>query len=68
MKTEFAKDSVFGYSTAYLPDYVEEKTNGRISASTVERFTLSDIRGGSLDRLMALQNNVCCAVDGETPG
>jgi len=65
-ETEFAKDSVFGYSTAYLPDYVEEKTNGRISASTVERFTLSDIRGGSLDRLMALQNNVCCAVDGET--
>ena len=24
-ETEFAKDSVFGYSTAYLPDYVEEK-------------------------------------------
>jgi uncharacterized protein YgbK (DUF1537 family) len=65
-ETEFAKDSVFGYSTAYLPDYVEEKTKGRISASTVERFTVSDIRGGSLDRLLALQNNVCCAVDGET--
>jgi uncharacterized protein YgbK (DUF1537 family) len=65
-ETEFAKDSVFGYSTAYLPDYVEEKTKGRIPANTVERFTLSDIRGGSLERLMALQNNVCCAVDGET--
>lgn len=65
-ETEFAKDSVFGYSTAYLPDYVEEKTQGRIPADTVERFTLSDIRGGSLDRLMALENNVCCAVDGET--
>lgn len=65
-ETEFAKDSVFGYSTAYLPDYVEEKTQGRISANSVERFTLGDIRTGSLDRLMALQNNVCCAVDGET--
>jgi uncharacterized protein YgbK (DUF1537 family) len=65
-ETEFAKDSVFGYSTAYLPDYVEEKTRGRIPANTVERFTLTDIRGGSLERLMSLQNNVCCAVDGET--
>ncbi len=65
-ETEFAKDSVFGYSTAYLPDYVEEKTSGRISANQVERFTLSDIRQGTQDRLMQLQGNVCVAVDGET--
>lgn len=65
-ETEFAKDSVFGYSTSYLPDYVAEKTAGRISAASVERFTLVDIRAGSLDRLMALEHNVCCAVDGET--
>jgi uncharacterized protein YgbK (DUF1537 family) len=65
-ETEFAKDSVFGYSTAYLPDYVQEKTKGRISADRVERFTLNDIRNGSQDRLMALHDNVCCAVDGET--
>ena len=25
-ETEFARDSVFGFSTAFLPDYVEEKT------------------------------------------
>ncbi|MGB3310376.1 MAG: four-carbon acid sugar kinase family protein [Nodosilinea sp.] len=65
-ETEFAKDSVFGYSTSYLPDYVAEKTAGRIPPETVERFTLADIRSGSLDRLMTLENNVCCAVDGET--
>ena len=65
-ETEFAKDSVFGYSTAYLPNYVEEKTRGRITADSVERFTLSDIRSSALERLMALHNNVCCAVDGET--
>jgi uncharacterized protein YgbK (DUF1537 family) len=65
-ETEFAKDSVFGYSTSYLPDYVAEKTQGRIPASSVERFTLSDIRSGSLERLLGLHNNVCCAVDGET--
>ncbi len=65
-ETEFARDSVFGYSTAYLPDYVEEKTSGRITADQVERFTLSDIRQGTQDRLMQLQDNVCVAVDGET--
>lgn len=65
-ETEFAKDSVFGYSTSYLPDYVAEKTAGRISAASVERFTLENIRAGSLERLMGLEHNVCCAVDGET--
>jgi len=65
-ETEFANDSVFGYSHSYLPDYVEEKTVSRIKASQVERFVLDDVRGDSLSRLLALQDNVCCAVDGET--
>ncbi|MDJ0806194.1 MAG: four-carbon acid sugar kinase family protein [Gammaproteobacteria bacterium] len=65
-ETEFARDSVFGYSYSYLPDYVEEKTQGRIESAEVERFLLSDVRGDSLPRLLALQGNVCCAVDGET--
>jgi uncharacterized protein YgbK (DUF1537 family) len=63
--TEFAQDSVFGYSTSYLPDYVEEKTKGKIAADDVERFSLEDIRQGSLERLMGLQNNRCVVVDGE---
>lgn len=65
-ETEFAKDSVFGYSTAYLPDYVAEKTGGAIAAEQVERFTLDHLRAGVSESLMALQNNVCVAVDGET--
>jgi uncharacterized protein YgbK (DUF1537 family) len=65
-ETEFARDSVFSYSHSYLPDYVEEKTSGRISASQVERFNLEDVRGDSLPRLMALDDNHCCVVDGET--
>ncbi|MDX2505868.1 MAG: four-carbon acid sugar kinase family protein [Gammaproteobacteria bacterium] len=65
-KTEFARDSVFGYSHSYLPDYVEEKTAGRIKASQVERFSLQDVRGDSLSRLLALKANQCCVVDGET--
>ncbi|MBT5229433.1 MAG: four-carbon acid sugar kinase family protein [Methylococcales bacterium] len=65
-ETEFARDSVFGYSHSYLPDYVEEKTSGRIKASEVERFDLKDVRGGSLKRLESLRDNQCCVVDGET--
>lgn len=65
-ETEFANDSVFGYRHSYLPDYVEEKTSGRIPADRVERFVLADVRGDSIDRLLALQGNVCCAVDSET--
>jgi len=64
-QTEFAKDSVFGYSHSYLPDYVEEKTNGKIKANQVEQFTLPDLHQGTQDRLLQLANNQCVAVDGE---
>jgi uncharacterized protein YgbK (DUF1537 family) len=65
-QTEFARDSVFGFSTAYLPDYVEEKTRGRIMAAQVERFLLQDVRGDCRKRLRELSDNVCCVVDCET--
>ena len=72
-ETEFAHDSVFSYSYSYLPDYVAEKTQGRILANTVERFSLVDIRTGfditgkisTLDRLLKLTDNKCVVVDGE---
>ena len=64
-ETKFARDSVFGYEHSYLPDYIEEKTSGRIGAGQVERFLLSDVRGDSMPRLMQLQGNVCCVVDAE---
>ena len=65
-ETEFARDSVFAYHHSYLPDYVEEKTAGRIKAGQVERFVLNDVRGDSLHRLLSLQGNACCVVDAET--
>lgn len=65
-ETEFARDSVFAYHHSYLPDYVEEKTAGRIKAGQVERFVLNDVRGDSLQRLLAFQGNTCCVVDAET--
>lgn len=64
-ETEFAQDSIFGFRHSYLPDYVEEKTAGRIRAGQVERFVLEDIRGDCLTRLMSLHGNACCVVDGE---
>ncbi|HSW30201.1 MAG TPA: four-carbon acid sugar kinase family protein [Longimicrobiales bacterium] len=64
-ETEFARDPMFGYRHAFLPDWVEERTHGRIRAGQVVRFSLSDVRGGSLQRLLGLRGNVVCAVDAE---
>lgn len=64
-ETEFAKDSVFAYRHSYLPDYVEEKTRGKIMAGNVHRFLYDEVRVNSLPRLMALRGNVCCVVDAE---
>lgn len=69
-ETEFARDSVFGYSTAYLPDYVAEKTRGRIPAAEVERITLGELRGAPgtdlAGHLARLAGNRCAVVDAET--
>jgi uncharacterized protein YgbK (DUF1537 family) len=64
-ETEFARDSVFGFSHAFLPDYVQEKTGGRIAARAVERFDLKDVRGDLGPRLRALTGNLCGVVDAE---
>jgi uncharacterized protein YgbK (DUF1537 family) len=64
-ETEYAKDSVFGYSTAHLPDYVAEKTKGGILANQVICFSLEDVRGDCREKLLKLKDNVCCVVDCE---
>ena len=64
-ETEFARDSVFGFSTAYLPDYVAEKTRGRVAAEDVEYFSLDDVRGDLSQRLQGLSGNRCAVVDAE---
>jgi uncharacterized protein YgbK (DUF1537 family) len=65
-ETEFARDSVFGYQHSFLPDYVEEKTRGRIKAADVVRLELKDVRAGVYERLLTLRDNVCVVVDAET--
>ncbi len=42
--TDFAKDVVFGYSNSDLKCWVEEKTGGRISGSSVQALSIEDIR------------------------
>lgn len=57
-ETEFAKDRTFGYRSSDLAEYVEEKTEGRFSASDVIRIPLSLIRELAIDditdRLMSV--------------
>ena len=42
--TAFAKDAVFGYRNSNLKCWIEEKTQGRISSSSVQALSLVDIR------------------------
>jgi len=65
-ETEFAKDTVFGYSTSYLPDYVEEKTGGRVRAREVVLFDPAEPDEAVLERLRGLGGNACCVVSAQT--
>lgn len=44
--TSFARDAVFGYQTAYLPAWVEEKSRGRWTAAAVRSIPLNVVREG----------------------
>ncbi|CAJ1952092.1 unnamed protein product [Sphenostylis stenocarpa] len=44
--TEFAKDASFGYKSSNLRDWLEEKTNGRILASSVASVSIQLLRKG----------------------
>lgn len=43
-ETPFAQDKVFGFNNSYMPDYVEEKTNGRVRAGDVIIIPIDVIR------------------------
>ncbi|WP_328871442.1 hypothetical protein OHT76_15690 [Streptomyces sp. NBC_00287] len=45
-ESEFARDATFGYTSSDLPDWIEEKTQGRTPADKVLRITLTDLRTG----------------------
>ena len=60
-ETEFARDSVFGYRSSNLRDWVEEKTGGRVSSEDVLSISIEDIRmggpAGVTERLLSLQGS-----------
>jgi uncharacterized protein YgbK (DUF1537 family) len=49
--TAFAKDVVFGYCNSDLKRWVEEKTQGRISATSVRSLSLGEIRKDGPDHI-----------------
>jgi len=66
-ETEFARDSVFGYRSSNLRDWVEEKTGGRVSSEDVVSITIEDLRmrgpAGIRERLLTLQGSKICVVN-----
>ncbi|KAL1339273.1 hypothetical protein AAHE18_U023800 [Arachis hypogaea] len=65
--TEFAKDAAFGYKSSNLRDWVEEKTGGRIPASTVASVSIELLRKGGPDavcqHLCSLKKGSACVVN-----
>ncbi len=66
-QTPFARDATFGFRASRLPEWVAEKTAGRIPASAVGTISLDDIRGGGPERvteqLLAMPAGSICAVN-----
>jgi uncharacterized protein YgbK (DUF1537 family) len=52
-ETPFARDKVFGYTTAYLPAWIEEKSDGYWKADQVMSIGLELIRRGGPDEVAA---------------
>jgi uncharacterized protein YgbK (DUF1537 family) len=68
--TDFARDRLFGFSSSFLPEWVEEKTRGGISAAAVERLDLAELDGSAAvlqDRLAGFSAQRLVAVDAERP-
>ena len=51
--TEFARDATFGYRARTLPEWVAEKSKGRVSATDVASLSLEEIRQGGPDQVAA---------------
>jgi uncharacterized protein YgbK (DUF1537 family) len=69
-ESEFARDRLFGYHSSYLPDWVAEKSRGRIPAAAVQRLGLAELEAGGdrlRERLAGLRDHVLVAVDAEQP-
>jgi uncharacterized protein YgbK (DUF1537 family) len=66
-ESAFARDGLFAYRTSYLPDWVAQKSGGRIPAAAVDRIGRRELEAGGAEligHLARLEGNVCVAVDG----
>ncbi|KAL2478890.1 ketose-bisphosphate aldolase class-II family protein [Forsythia ovata] len=66
-ETEFAKDASFGYKSSSLREWVEEKTGGRIPASSVASISIQLLRKGGpaavCEHLCSLKKGSTCIVN-----
>ena len=68
--TAFAQDRLFGFTSSFLPAWVEEKTAGQISADSVQQISCADLEAGPevlKERLAALPPASIACVDAERP-
>ena len=49
--TEFAKDKTFYYTSSTLPEYIEEKTNGKYKANDTTCVSLDSLRNMEIDKI-----------------
>ena len=67
-ETPFAKDASFGFSCSNLREWVEEKSGGRISSSSVHSVSIHDLRSGGPTEVRARLSDVpdggVCVVNG----
>lgn len=70
-ETPFARDAAFGYRSSHLPEWVEEKSGGRIRAADVASISLPLIREGGPEavtrHLLALPKAYVCVVNACAP-
>ena len=69
-ETPFANDAVFGFKHSYMPDWVEEKTNGLVEADDVVVIPLGTIRTEGTEGVQRILDNAppnsVCVADSAT--
>lgn len=54
----FAKDHTFGYQSSNLKDWIQEKTEGKVIASSIKSISLKELRSEAVERLADRINEI----------